>query len=445
MSETQIETRTVLSGDGMYWWNGERWLPALTEDGLWQWKGTAWAPTMELAGRKPHDLAEIFAKLADERYAEAGAILVERGPSWRAEGEARELLTQLQISERRGRGVKRLQKAQRWLEPLGRTSEGAQTEETPDDGGEVWTRETHVALGRKAPRPSVREADDILVVARSLDERAISLREAAGELDAAERRRAEAIAGAEEAVAEAEVPRREAIAAARKDVEAAEADHARARAEARAELRRLHKPGRGELRAEAKGLRLYTHMLQTPAGSLPAAGVRAYLDTAPALWSAQHEVLSSLILLQVPGVEPLLDELVDRGSALFLLIVARTGAHLQPCPPVDEEVIRGFVEHVTANSSEAVRAQEARDGSARRAEDNLERVASDRSAVHEAEARLARTETDSDLLSPIDAARARLAEAREDTPELIRARKWVEEFFQRCIEAPAPLRSVTDL
>jgi hypothetical protein len=442
---SETETRTVLSGDGKYWWNGERWLPAVTEDGLWRWDGTAWTPTTDLAGRQPQELAAVLAGLADERFEEAGAILSRRSSEWRTDGEAREVLQQLQTAERRARGVKRLQRAQRWLDPLGRTGASGQAGQADAVEEDVWTRQLRIRLGRRAPRPSLREADDILVAARSLDERATSLATAAAELEEAERRRAEAIERAREAVAAADEPRQQAIRQAKREILEAEAAHARACAQARANLRRLHKPGRGELRAELNGIRLYANLIQTPEGRLPVAGAGAYLDTAGVLWHEQHDVLSALVLLQVPGVEPFLDELVDRGDALFLLLVSRTGSFLEPCAPEEEEATRAFVGEVRRAAQEAARAELARADQARQAELQIEALTADRSAVAQVQARLARIESDPELLRPVEAAQWELAQASADTPELARARGWVGELHRRFTAPPQPLRPATDL
>jgi hypothetical protein len=34
----------MLSQDGMWWWNGQQWVPALSPDGAYRWDGAAWVP-----------------------------------------------------------------------------------------------------------------------------------------------------------------------------------------------------------------------------------------------------------------------------------------------------------------------------------------------------------------------------------------------------------------
>jgi hypothetical protein len=33
-----------LSGDGLWWWNGQQWISTLSEDGRWRWDGRTWQP-----------------------------------------------------------------------------------------------------------------------------------------------------------------------------------------------------------------------------------------------------------------------------------------------------------------------------------------------------------------------------------------------------------------
>src|SRR2546430_13589178 len=55
--EGQQQARRRLSADGQWWWNGRRWVPAITEDGLWKWDGARWNQTVQLEGKRPEDLA----------------------------------------------------------------------------------------------------------------------------------------------------------------------------------------------------------------------------------------------------------------------------------------------------------------------------------------------------------------------------------------------------
>src|SRR6266566_6325547 len=97
-------TRRLLSGDGTWWWNGRRWVPATTEDGLWKWDGSRWKGTVDLEGKRPEDLATTLALLAEDRYAEAGQILAARSAEWGPEGQLKDLVERaLDAEGRRGR------------------------------------------------------------------------------------------------------------------------------------------------------------------------------------------------------------------------------------------------------------------------------------------------------------------------------------------------------
>src|SRR5215813_4661398 len=88
----QGNARRLLSGDGAWWWNGRRWVSATTEDGLWKWDGSRWKGTADLDGKRPEDLATTLALLAEDRYAEAGAILAQRAHEWQPDGGLRDLV-----------------------------------------------------------------------------------------------------------------------------------------------------------------------------------------------------------------------------------------------------------------------------------------------------------------------------------------------------------------
>jgi hypothetical protein len=295
-------------------------------------------------------------------------------------------------------------------------------------------------VGREAPQPSVKEADDILAGARNLDERAAMLTAGLAEVDEAERMRADAAVAAQKELAAAEEARLKALQEARRAVETAEAGQAWAVAEARGRLRAVLTPGSGELKAGLGLLRLHATLLETPNGRLPAAGLSAYADTATQLWKEHRDTLADLVLLETPEAENFLTALTEGSSALFLLITGPTGALLWASPPGQEKGARRFAAVVTEHSREAIAARQERDTKARKAENELDSVTRDRSRIESAEAELARIEADPALLGAIDDARQRLERARADTPELNDARRKVLELARRVIASPEPLR-----
>src|SRR2546430_4968893 len=92
--EGQQQTRRRLSADGQWWWNGRRWVQAITEDGLWKWDGARWNQTVQLEGKRPEDLAATLALLGEDRYAQAGALLAQAVEEWGPDGQVRELAGQ---------------------------------------------------------------------------------------------------------------------------------------------------------------------------------------------------------------------------------------------------------------------------------------------------------------------------------------------------------------
>ena len=445
----QGNTRRLLSGDGSWWWNGRRWVPATTEEGLWKWDGARWKATVDLEGKRPEDLATTLALLAEDRYAEAGAILADRPSEWGPEAGLRDLVDRARDAAGRLNRVEEglnLADGSRGLRRrLGATADDRRQLEDERDTVAAEHRGLMVRLGRSAPQPSIKEADDMLSAARLLDERAALMTAGLAEVDEAERMRADAAAAAQRELAAADDARLRALQEARRAVEAAESAHAWAVAEARARMRTVVTPGPGELKAGLGQLRLHANLLETPTGRVPAAGSAAFVDTASALWSEHREALADLVLLEAPEAQPFLDALAEGTSALFLLVVGRTGTALWQCPTGQEKAAQRFATVVCDHAREAGRTKADRDDKARRAEDELDQVTRDRTTIEAAEAELARVEADPGLLGAIDDARERLNRARADTPELIEARRKVLELARRLVAPPEALRAAAAL
>ena len=180
-SEARKPAGRLLSRDGSWWWNGRRWVPAVTEDGLWRWDGSRWRATSDLDGKRPDELAATLALLAEDSYARAGVILAERTQEWDAEGELRELAGRVHAAGRR------LREIDSGLREPDAGRGGLLGRRTPHPGDRHHLQEQRavlggeyralaVRLGRTAPEPSVKEADDELVTARLLSERSDLLR-----------------------------------------------------------------------------------------------------------------------------------------------------------------------------------------------------------------------------------------------------------------------------
>lgn len=444
---TNGSSRRLLSGDGTWWWNGRRWVPATTEDGLWKWDGTRWRGTADLEGKRPEDLATTLALLAEDRYADAGSILAERADEWRPQGGLRDLVDHaLEAGDRLGRLDDGLHGDGKggFRRRLGSADDRRQLEGERSSLASEH-RSLLVRLGRSAPQPSIKEADDMLGAARLLDERAAFMTAGLAEVDEAERMRADAAAAAQRELAAADEARLRALQEARRAVEAAESAHAWAVAEARARLRTVMTPGSGELKAGLGPLRLHANLLETPTGRVPAAGAAAHVASAQTLWAKHRQELADLVLLEAPESETFLEALTEGGSTMFLLVVGRTGTALWPCPTGQEKAAQRFATVVAEHANEAGPTEEERAEKGRRTERELEHVTRDRSPIEAAEAELARVEADPGLLGAIDDARERLNRARADTPELIEARRKVLELARRMVAPPEPLRAATSV
>jgi hypothetical protein len=45
-----VQTGVLVSPDGNWWWDGQKWVSALSEDGRWRWNGREWQPTPHQTG-----------------------------------------------------------------------------------------------------------------------------------------------------------------------------------------------------------------------------------------------------------------------------------------------------------------------------------------------------------------------------------------------------------
>src|SRR5207247_3010467 len=300
-------------------------------------------PTIELAGARPWDLAGTLTLLAEDRYARAGLVLVARAGEWGPPGELRPLVE-------RARRRRRLPAPERVLSGPGggllrRLAARPEDQRHADDGLAVREDERRGALlqlGRAARSPTLKEADDLLLVARVLEDWAAGLTSGLAAIDGAERARGRAVSAAQRALAEAEERRQRAISAARVNLDAAEERHAEARREARERLLRAIAPPPGEPLAEVGPLRAFATTIQTPAGRMPAEAVTATAATAGALWAARRDVLLDVVLAETPEAEEFLACLPERPERVFVLLEGRSLTALWPCQDGEEGAARAF-------------------------------------------------------------------------------------------------------
>jgi hypothetical protein len=404
----------------------------------------AWAQAADLDGRRPEDLATTLGTLAERRYGEAGSMLAERASEWNPKAAQRELVDRIQLTRRHmsqvatevGQGGRGL------LGRLASEDRNPQLRRTQDELQSEYRR-LSVALGRGAPRPTIKEADDVLDQAGLLDERASLLMAGLAEVEEAERMRADAAVAAQKELAGAEAARALALDGARAAVRAADRDHADSVATAQVGFEEVLTPQAGELKATCGPLRLFANLLESPGGRQPAAGLAVFLDTAPVLWREHRELIADVLLLETSDSDRFRTALAKREPELFMLAAGRRGACLMPCPPSQQRAAQRLAATAAEQTPEAERAEVGRQQQARLAEDRLEEIVRDRSKVEVAEAELVRVDADHGLRSAIDEGRRRLMLARADTPEIVEARRKLTELARRMTAPPAPLETAS--
>jgi hypothetical protein len=446
--DTELREQPRTSADGAWWWDGRRWLATMTPDGLWQWDGERWRPTIELRGVRSRDLATTLAFLAEDRYARAAAMLVERTREWQPEGEVRDLVGQA-LAMRRGllrvEGI--IRGAATGPPGLFRRMRARPEERVRMEEEQVLLDTRYrlllVRLGRRAPRPTIKDADDLLDVARLLDERASRITEALAAGDEAERARGNAIESARVGLHAAEASRHAAGAAAALALGRAKAER---EARRRAMRKRLRDALAGDAQrplAEVGPLRAHATTIETPAGRLPAHGASASVGPAVALWREARELLQELLLVGSPEAEAFIRCFVERRYDQFLLLETRARSLLWHCPPGEEKPLRQFA---TVVNQQATRAAEPAGERLRAAEAaRVELAGSGGAAAERAaedQATQARAEADRRGGAAVEAARRRLEEARADPPELMAARRQAAVEVLAVSTPPAPLTPV---
>ncbi len=425
------------SVDGRWWWDGQSWIATATPDGLWQWDGQRWRPTIELRGVRPRDLATTLAFLAEDRYARAAAILVDRAREWRPPRELRDLV-------HRAAGLRhRLLSVESAFRGVAAGPDDRERIEDEQALLDTQFRSLMVQLGRRAPRPTVKEADDLLAVARLLDSRAARITEAVAAADEAERARARAIAGARRQLEAVEAARRAAVEAAMQALAQAAERQEQERRAMRGRLREALGAPAGEPLAQVGPLRVHAAFIETPAGHLPLDGASASIGTAVALWREHRDLLEDMVLLEGPQAEAFLRCLSERRRDLFLLLTTRTRTILWHCPPGEERPLRRLATAVNQQAGRAAPDAAARLAAAEEVRKELAAQRSDASAAAaEAGAHLARVQADDRLTAGLEEARRRLEEARGEPPELLAARQRAAGELQAVTTPPRSLMPV---
>ncbi len=441
------EPSTQLSADGSWWWDGERWVPALSPDGLWRWDGTRWQPVTDLDTANPTALVEGLDRLVDARFAEGGHLLALRAHEWRARdpelaalvAEAAPLAARLAALDARlagggdgGGGVLNLRQL------LG--GDEREQQESEAQSIEAELRPLAVLIGRMAPQPSLKEADELLVPARRLAEKVVELSEAVAE----ERRlTAEQEAQAAEAGRRLEAAREERERSLR-DLEdqlrARELERAKALEELERGLRRVRIPVPGAPLARFEGVVLYENRVDTPDGRGPLEGAEAVVAGAGELWASHRETLNQLGLLEAMHAGRFFDALVT-GADLetYLLVLTPYARSLVPVDPGQEEAAREFAAQLKAAARKAGKLLAEREAQVQAAEAALHAAMEDTAAVDEARAAFEGAAADAERNRPVAEAEAEANRAAGPTPEIEAARARVDAVAERLLEPPPPL------
>jgi len=422
------------SADGSWWWDGWRWLATGTPDGLWHWDGDRWRPTIELRGVRARDLATTLAFLAEDRYARAAGILVDRAREWRPSGELRAMVGRAAARRHVAVGTPGLFRRMR-----ARPEERERVEEE-QALLDTRYRALMVDIGRRAPRPTVKEADDLLAVAQVLDLRAARITEALVAADEAERARARAIEAARRELHAAETASRTAVESAARALNRAREAQEREREATRRRLRNALAAPRGEPLAQVGPLRAHETFIETPAGHLPAQGARAAVASAVALWRQHRDLLQDLLAPETDEAGAFLRCLSERRRDLFLLLETRSRTILWHCPPGEEKPLRRFGSAVERQAPRAMEPARARLQAAEAVFAELAgRGGATASAVTAAQAAVAGAEAGGQLTAGVEAARRRLELAAGEPPELVAARQRVADEVRAVSTPPPPL------
>lgn len=451
MDHAQPQTR--ISADGHWWWNGSEWVAATTDDGLWRWNGSEWVFTLEAAREDPAALVAELGRLALGRFSEAGAVLVRRRGEWEV---PLELAARIEAAAAR---LARLDELQAFLDEreaqpetglagiIGRLAGS-------DDPAAVEREERRVVaelepmlaeIAKEAPRPSLKEADELCGHGRVLESAAAEIASANAEVLAADQAEAERLAVAEEGLVAAEEERARALEGHRAAVESALAARDQRLSRARAELAALRAPGPGAVVAEFGGFTCYELAVEAPGGARgPLAGARAEARSARELARDWPQIIDDLLLTESPGSERFQSAEASEGEEeIFLLVITPLGSWLRPCGSAEASPAAEFATALNAAAAAAATAASERAAAVAAARRRLEAGAADRSEIAAAEQALSKAEADPDLLAPVEAARERLEAERAATGEAQAKRAALQARVDELTSPPPPLSAET--
>ena len=439
------EARTQLSADGSWWWDGERWVPALSPDGLWRWDGAAWRLASDLDTSDPWALVDGLDRLVDAGFAEGGHILSLRAHEWRArDPELAELVQRAaplavrlaaldgQLAGLDGAGG---------ILALRHLLGGGEREQLEAEARriEAELRPLAALIGRMAPQPTLKEADEVIGSARRLSQRVVELSTAVAEERRLEAEQEDQVTEARGRLERAREEREGRLRELEERVREREQEHARAVDGLTQALRQVRVPPAGEPQASFAGAVLRENRVDTPDGRGPLEGATAAVATASELWDSERETVDALGLVEAAHAARLHDALVGGSDELFLLVRTSHACSLLPVAAGQEEEAREFAAALGRAARGARRRRADWEAKVAAAEAALQAALADRVAVDEVRSAFEAAAGDPELNRTVEAAEAELDRAQARRPEQEAARARMEEIAERLLEPPPAL------
>lgn len=435
-----------LSADAQWWWDGQRWLRALSPDGLWRWDGEGWRMASDLDTSDPAALAEGLDALVGSLFAEGGQVLALRAHEWRADdpelaemvARAAPLAARLSAIDAQLAGLEAGGGRLGLRSLLG----GGEREQLESEARaiEAELRPLAALIGRLAPEPSLKDADELLAPARRLSKRVLELAEALAEERRLAAEHEERTEGARRRLEEVRAEREAGLRELEAGLRARELEHAQAVAELEAGLRRVRMVEPGARLVEFGGIVLLENRLDTPDGRGPVEGARARVASARELWDSEREAMLRLGLVEAVHSHAFHDAVAGRGDDLFLLVTTPMAATVVPVGARVEDAARDFARRVEEASAEAAPRRQVWDAQVAAAEAALNAALADTRAVDEARAAFEAAASDPERNRPVEDAEAEVKRVSRPTAAHDRARARVEEVAERLLAPPsAPL------
>jgi hypothetical protein len=444
--------RARFSPDGEWWWNGASWLAAVSNDGLWRWDGTDWLLRVD-SGLEPERLVDDLDKLADVHYRRGGLLLARHANDWPVPPDLTQPVAEAtKILEQRVATERRLQDQTRRMGELLPHVTARQRLRVKLGNIDARLEPRLLRIGREAPVPTCRGADEALETARHLTTAAREVTAAHEAVLAAQadwqKRVAAAMADLERCSAERDAR----IAQAEVGVREAEARRELRIADAWRELAEVRMPHKGEHLASFGPIHLFAGQIEMPnvagpasgaapvIGSAvePTAGARAAIGSAAELTEAEPGPLDELFLVGDSGAAALHQAEASGDPTPYLLVITESRSVVISCGQ-NEGDARRFARQVAAAADTAEAMREVRRARLAEAKDAVQQADDDHSEIEAANAHRGAAEQDPELLRAIERAQDQLTFERGETTELDHTGAELQGVLERLTTPPVPL------